>query len=137
MKVLKICFALLLTTTLFTACFKDDPAFALVQHQGTWEMTRQKTKTYVDGQLVSTEELTNLGTMSFDDDGSGKTKLNSGEEESFTWNYDRPDKEISITADFIKTIYNVNDSDRNTQMWHRLEGDLTNGKEVFLTLHKL
>ncbi len=82
MKNLKLIALLGALAFVFSACSDDDDDFTIV---GTWNVQSMVMNLYIDGELFMTDDMDDMETITFNEDGTGVAHLDDGEEDPFQW----------------------------------------------------
>ncbi len=114
-KLKSLCLLLMTSVLLFSCDNTDD---ILVRKGGQWNITSLNERTFRDGELLTdTDSTTNLGSVLFQEDGSGNYLDANGNPlgSSFTWTYE--DFALTITQDGESLVTTVLESSRKDQRW--------------------
>lgn len=91
----------------------------LPKKDGVWNVTSATQRDYEDGTLVSTTtETSNLGTYTFNSDGTGVIADDSTSE-NITWSANSDNDQVTIAADGggLALVYDVLESEKKKQKW--------------------
>ena len=108
MKSFRILAIAALAAVFFTGCMNLEK---LLPNVGTWNMSEVNQKVYQDGTLATDTTIYDLGTITFNDDGTGSTTSDNQTTE-FTWSYDGDAETITITEDSTVTTMDVLESSK-------------------------
>ncbi|RMG69407.1 MAG: hypothetical protein D6722_10415 [Bacteroidetes bacterium] len=92
----------------------------LVKKDGNWNIDGYNALELLDGDTLLAFELTDAGTMTFAEDGSGTQILDLlgiVDTTQFTWTYDADMEQITIRDDSSTTTYEVVETDQDNQFF--------------------
>ena len=92
----------------------------LTRQEGTWNIDAYNALELLGGDTLLAFELTDAGTMTFDDDGSGTQIidiLGLADTTQFTWTYDAGQEQITVRDDSSTTTFDVLGSEKDNQFF--------------------
>ncbi|GAB4417762.1 MAG: hypothetical protein OHK0039_28510 [Bacteroidia bacterium] len=123
LRVFRLVVPVLIAGALFSACTPGADKL-LVRQDGTWRIDQYDLYELADGDTTFAFELSNIGTITFNEDGSGSQIVNVlGQTDSvaFDWTYDEAQTRITIAYDSTTEVFDVEESLKDSQVFRRDE----------------